>query len=271
MKAATMEWRSWLWQCTRLGKGLAGLEPGLRLFVDSGGFGTLPEVCCRAAFWGMSRASIVEFAKELHISIESGSDLFAVLWKVTQGVLGISDEDTLELVHKRVARDSNETPLTDALMELDEAVSVLDKHDMDMVKERQKQLVTEKAARQAFKNSYCEKASVVKGGGKSRSSRSAGSLPQPLTLPHHCEQREARSFIPPGTSIWRDCARGGWCAHHNDYRRISEGFTKHGGSMLALRHCLRRLWGQYLEARGEPLANCPVSGLFDGDTSPGED
>ncbi len=83
-------------------------------------------------------------------------------------------------------------------------------------------------------------------------------------LGHHMTQKDAKTFIPPGSSVWQDRARGGWCGHVEPYRRASMTFDKFGGdSDAALKALLQALWFQYAELEAKPVVDvCIVADLF---------
>lgn len=261
-RVATLEFKSWLRQCSRVPNLAGTLGPGVRMFVDAGGFGTLAETGCKAAFWDMSRTSILSYAKELGVALESGGDLFDTFWCVVQSDLKLTDDQVLQYVAKRVARGNSQEPIADALLQVDEAVQVLDRHDQDKMEQRQKQCMSEVAARNSFTVAYAKKAVSLSAqrGKKARGSASGEQRTQ--VLPHHIDQKTARGLIPPKTCIWRDTSRGGWCGHCPPNVRAGESFAKHGGSEAALLAVLGRLWLQALEIQGKDVSHCPIQGLF---------
>ena len=86
---------------------------------------------------------------------------------------------------------------------------------------------------------------------------------------HHMDQTDAKKSIPKGAFVWRDNKRKAWCAHYpiSKNRRISEAFSKYGGSsQIAWESCLRQLWQQYIDFNGLTSVACPFKGLVaDGD------
>ena len=78
-------------------------------------------------------------------------------------------------------------------------------------------------------------------------------------------QADAKQYLPPRASIWRDNNRGAWSVHLAPHRRHSESFKNHGAdSTEAMKSALRFVWRQWLNDHCLPLEHCPVSDLFPG-------
>ena len=259
-KASSIAWKSWAWQLHELKKRTQDLSPAIRPCLE-GHFGdSLAQVARRAAWWSMPKTSIESFAAELGIDLPCKSSLFEVLWHTIKGLLKTPDEETLAIVHKRLSSQYDDMELTDALLQIDEAVEVMDKHDHDKVQEAKHQAENKLVQRKEFQCSFDKKAHSLF---DKKDSKSFAKLPKKV-LPHHLDQKVAAKFMPPGASLWRDKKRGGWCSHLPPNKRISESFTKHGDSDLALRALLKRSWTQYARGRGRaPGKLCPIVGLFD--------
>eukprot|EP00969_Alexandrium_andersonii_P046601 2044377-Alexandrium_andersonii.AAC.1 len=50
-------------------------------------------------------------------------------------VLGTTDEETLKLVQKRLDKQRDDMEMTDALLQVDDAIQVIDKYDHDKLRE----------------------------------------------------------------------------------------------------------------------------------------
>ena len=76
-------------------------------------------------------------------------------------------------------------------------------------------------------------------------------------------QAEAKKFLPPDCSIWRDNLRGAWMVHQKGHRRHTESFKNHAGdSSGAMRAAVRWVWKQYLEDNCLPEADCPLKDIL---------
>lgn len=258
-KVASVKGRSPLWQVRR--PAAPKLSHSIRL-CEEGLEDTLERVAPRAGWWSLPRTTLCDFAKELGIVVDSGIPLFDVLWALVEGCLGTSAAETLAIYHRKLARGNTSEEITSALLQVDEAIQVMDKHDFDRVTEAKKKATAAVASHADFKASFSANASSVcaaKGAGKQKKA-----VVKKVVLPHHSTQGDAKRFIPPTTSIWRDCARGGWRAHCPPNSRLSESFDKNGGcSDLAFRFILRKFWCHFAEKmRASPAEVCPVDGLF---------
>ena len=76
-------------------------------------------------------------------------------------------------------------------------------------------------------------------------------------------QERAKTFMPPGTSIWRGNKTQCWAAHVKPRKRHSAPWADFGGdSFLAMQAVVRRAWMYWLEDKDLPITDCPVPGLF---------
>ena len=157
---AGFAWKSWAYQCKVLTPNvIRGMQPGVRAFVDSPG--PLLEVATKAAWWDMSRTDICEYAKEFAVELAPGANMCDILWAFCMK-LGFSDEQSLTIVHKRVATDQQQDDVTATLLELDEAVEVLDRQDEHEISTSQKQAQERRVATAALKSEYRARVQLVR-------------------------------------------------------------------------------------------------------------
>lgn len=264
-RAASVQWRSWLWQVRNLPNRANSFKPGIRMFL-SGSEDTIARVACRAAWWNLPRSSLVLFARALGLDVASSATLFDLLWALIESQLQLTPEETLSLCHLRVARENDDEEISSALLQVDEAVAVMDRNDIDRVKQAQKAASTKEENKAAFRRAFMAKAQDIESVrvAKARKRQAPGRAQNRIPIPHHITQAQAKRLLPPHTSLWRDVQRSGWCGHNPPNSRVSEAFDKHGGSSdEALKALLRRLWRQHAESKGkEPEELCIVQGLF---------
>lgn len=263
--AGVFEWKSWLWQCNLMSSSsTADLSPGIRPFLV-GHVGPWVELACRQAFWNLPRSTIYDYARHFKIEAPSGASLFELLWCFIDQVLHLSEEATLEIVHRRVA-SQQQSDASQALLQVDEALEVLEHMDIEVVHQEQERLQRVANENADFAVCYRVKARAVqeKKEASAKRQRKESGLKQ-ITLPHHIEQKDAKKFIPQGgvCSVWRAHTRGEWHGHYKGLPRISESFQKHGSSELAFKALLQRLWGFHLSKNGLDKDRCPIVGLFD--------
>lgn len=275
LRVVCYEWKSWLWQSHCLPReATQNMRPGIRAFVNKFGIQTMQEAGSREAWWGLSRSFLAELAGEFGIVFESGASLADLLWCMIQNSLATSDSETLDILHKRLARDSCNSDHCAALLEIEEAIEVCDHLDSRKVNQAKKEARSSLESRSIFKEAYVRRATQVHATAKAKASSgrrqsaatsrsTASSASSQRAFPaHHCSQQEAKALLPEGASIWRSLVRGEWCGHLPPHRRVTAPFARHVDSQGALAACLRQLWAQHLEKTGAPLTDCPISGLF---------
>lgn len=99
MQAVSFEWRSPLWQYD-LVPGSRSMALSIRAVV-TGSPRSLLEVAASQAFWSLPLSTLSRLASHHKIGIPPGASLFEAAYALTQGVLGSSDMETVEIVHKR--------------------------------------------------------------------------------------------------------------------------------------------------------------------------
>lgn len=115
----------------------------------------------------------------------------------------------------------------------------------------------------SFKEAYTQRArTVVSAGSGGQAKRRRTGEPGKVLPDGDISQCVAKSFLPPGTSIWRDRTRQGWCAHPKGHSRVSALWASCGGEQEALRVVLRQCWALHLESSGLGPDDCPIGGIF---------
>ena len=76
-------------------------------------------------------------------------------------------------------------------------------------------------------------------------------------------QSAAKSYLPPGATIWRSNNRGAWCIHPAGHARSSVPWVEHdGNSKQAMLAAIRICWELYIEDKQLPAGSCPIKGVF---------
>lgn len=114
----------------------------------------------------------------------------------------------------------------------------------------------------AFREAFTERArsaraSLAEGQAKRRRTGARQVLPD-----GDITQAEAKTMLPPNTSIWRDRTRQGWCVHPSGHSRLSSLWASSGGEQQALCSVLRKCWALHVEGEGRGIEECPIEGLF---------
>ena len=182
------------------------------------------------------------------------------LQTVVQGITNLAEDDVMDVLALRLGIDDSSSSFVESLLEVDEAVDLLEKGDVDLLRAEQKGACTRLEGREVFAKEYKEAKQAQraqKASGYRRSKKPARS-DVPFTILHS----EAREFLPPKSSIWRGLTRNSWHGHREGRKRVSASWALWGESG-AMRQVLKLLWGQHLEMEGMEVEDCPFTGLFD--------
>jgi hypothetical protein len=257
-KACSVQAHSWAWQFRKIPAFRKGRAPAIRIFRD-GIVESVMGVACRNAFWLLPRSVIVEYATYFKIAVPAGSSLFEVLCCVIGSYLDLNEVEALRYVHMRMVSLARSTRFSTELLEIDEALEVLDHNDIHAVTERQKTALETLASKNAFINEYVLAKSKHAGGEPPPSVGKKWPAAVPLVFP----QADVKKYAPPGASVWRGNIRAEWCGHAKPCSRILEKLSNHGNDERAtILAMLRRLWVEYNRKEGKPLNSCPIEHLF---------
>lgn len=170
----------------------------------------------------------------------------------------------MESLANRLTTTDTDLQHAATLAEVDEGIEVLEERDHKEVKNVLREHENETTERMNFSRAYQAKrvsirtaAASTQRSGKQRKGQQSNSELSRRPLPNTISQQEAKSFIPPGSSVWRSNTRYSWNAHVPPRARISEAWAKHGGDQQALKCLLRRMWRQHCELQGLPESQCP--------------
>lgn len=244
-------------------------------------FKPLIKVAAEQGFWNMDLSSLTRLTK--HFALDHGptSTVFDLCWGLVRHVTGCEASVAVDLLKTRcVEQDASDECNTDFLLDLDDGLDALDESDKkELVDERSRRARRTQQAKQ-FATTWRAKNQEVrptpppaqakaKAKSKGRGKGKKGTEPaQPTTgryPPFPAEmisQPLAASMAPPGGSIWRNLAGGGWQCQYPPYRRRGYSWAREGYTMAA-RRCLEYMWELYLGERGQTCSDCPVDGLFD--------
>jgi len=91
----------------------------------------------------------------------------------------------------------------------------------------------------------------------------AASAKPPAKGSNDIPQSQARTFMPPKTSVWRGNNRGLWACHVKGHRRFSEPWSMHGGdSFLAMIAVAQKAWRLFCRDEQLDTSVCPIADLF---------
>jgi len=248
--------------------------------IAIGELAALVQIAARQACWHLGASTLYMLAKASDIEMPAGMSLFDAVCQLVQQVLGASDVETLEVVAARLAASNEEW--SNELLELDEAIDLLDHDDKADCKqqqatvkatcERSRQLEAAWAARRAAHAKAAAAAAgprkEAKARGKKGAAKAAACAPVPPALaprdvpPGALDQAQLRGLTPPGGFIWRNGENFGFSAHYKPWPRVSFSCNAYDPRQAAIL-CLRHLWERWCAAEGKSLSEAPARGLFE--------
>eukprot|EP00969_Alexandrium_andersonii_P313819 13864621-Alexandrium_andersonii.AAC.1 len=77
-------------------------------------------------------------------------------------ILGCAELQALSCIHHRAAKDANDCEHSEAVMEIDEAIDVMDPMDHERVQEAKREAQNRKDHKDSFKKEYMQKAAAVR-------------------------------------------------------------------------------------------------------------
>eukprot|EP00969_Alexandrium_andersonii_P359052 15452336-Alexandrium_andersonii.AAC.1 len=122
----------------------------------------LVEVATKAAWWQLPRTTVYNFAMRFGLRPSAGSSLFDLLWRFAASVLRLPEEQALEIAHRRVASAADRSEACSALLEVQDAASVLDTQDCEALSTARKQARDHAQDSAGFRSEYMEMARKVK-------------------------------------------------------------------------------------------------------------
>ena len=250
--------RSWLWQTQNMPGTTKDVTPGTRLVV-SGPEGPIIEVAAREAFWSLgmsflgSLAAVPGLGLQASASSSSGS-LLAVLMGLVMQNLQIGEEEALKICAKRFANNDIDMSYADGLLNMDDALQLLDKSDQERIQQEQQHVRSEQTSLDNFTKEYTEKKRSI--GGSAAKRPRTGPKAGKVLVPACIRQADAKKFIPPGTSIWVGNTSQSWNGHCPPRRRIYAPWKNYDeGEAGAVKNVIYRLWQQYSALNGLDMPN----------------
>ena len=212
-------------------------------------------LAAKAAFWQMSRGEIIRFAALKGVHVEGGSSLFTTVLQAVMGVLKCPQERALEITSTRMATEKNSEWCAEQLLNMDEAVELIDHNDKEVYKQANKSAEEKQESMKVF----CEEFQLMKQEQISKNAKGKRRKGDPSRspIPHIMGQEEATLYVPPSVSIWQCNVRREWWGHGVPYKRVVSCWSTAEGESEAIKICLKRLWMQWLEREGRTREDCP--------------
>lgn len=263
--AARCEWRPWSWQCAEFPRASSELRPALRLFLTSPEE-PLVRVAARSAWWSLDLSILRTIAADQGFGLGPGLDLFETCLAMVRLALGINDEAALAILSQRMAQPSEPTELVQELLQIDEAVQVLDRNDVQSLRREQQSARDAEVQRRSFADQFRAKRAEVKAAANPSRKRKASAKADPARprrLPAQLSelaQSEYKRYLPEGAFLWKSNFNGSWNARLPPFGQVSRSWSKHG-EFEALRLVLAGVWYQWCDVNGIEHSACPMEGL----------
>ena len=251
--ACPIVFRSWGWQLKNRPTG-ALPKPAVRIFARAVGDSDLFDMACHAAFWNLSTSSILSLANFAGEVVDSAWSSFDLMFHLVKRRLKLSDDQTLEILAKRLHFNHLRDSFVSTLMEIDEAIDCFDKDDFQKVKEEQKVAQAHVRDREALARDFMSKREEVRGGKAPKGKAKVKATKWPSTV----SQEWAKTLIPEGSWIWRGLAHRSWNGHHPPAPRCSASWDECAlGEMGSMRVVVSKLWQTHLDHWGLPKEYAP--------------
>jgi hypothetical protein len=271
IEAITYTWKAPHWQRAAFPASCA-LPLALRAVSVAGRAPeTLIQCAARQAFWSIEKTTLLKLGSFLGYVISHSASLFDIVFAMVHLSLpALSDELVLKITCSRVAAYARTGQWSEELMQVDEAVEVLDPSDEKVLRNQQKDAVSSMEECKTFKQDFKLKAKHVheaaaKAVPKKKGKPKAVAAKYPARLPkfpeHSITVEMARSCVPEGGFLWADVQFGSWQGHFPPHPRKGRAWRKYG-EKEALRLVLEDLWGHYLVQHGLDPCACPIKGIF---------
>ena len=230
-------------------------------------------LAARHAVWKVEKTQLVALAKLQKVSLPRAATLLEVVVALIRTILpGSTEEDHVRFAKFRVAHAEQIDTWHDEIAVCDEAISVLEPSDAQAAKTEKKQANVEKHNHKEFHKEFTWASRKVS---DDRATFNQRTYKQKIDefmkkykkhvpdLPaSDIPVQQARSMIPPGSSLWQDDKYRSWQGHYPPYPRRGRSWRTWGEG-VALKFVLRYIWCKYLTDEGWDLNMCPVAGIFE--------
>ena len=171
-----------------------------------------------------------------------------------------------DYIFSRLITMDNASKFDDSIWEIDAAMELFVKHDHDRVRQEIDDAQSMQEQRAEFLSDYKEARREAAKPKKARIGHGAagggGGEPRRFEVESTIPQSLAKTFLPPGATIWRGVVKSTWHCHFHPCSRVSESWLR-GGERIALKRILKRVWFQYADYYGLDVEDvCNVAGLF---------
>ena len=264
---------SWQWRSPE-GQRRAGIEPGWLLgkkgllAVQSSEQDGVMRTAARKAWYDLDAAYIQKVcgATGYALGLPAAASLFEVILAATKRVLAVDDDEALEICWTRIVRIRARRTHSKQLLQVDEAMDVIEPNDAKDIKQQQEKSEKQKIDTKLFSQEYRLKRRAVPnkrlGGTKANPK---GKVKCHSKLPANFSEllhKDVRPFSPPDANVWKSNSTGAWIGRLHPAGCTSRSWDKYT-DVGALRLVLVSLWQQWCDRSGLQYSECPLQGLLD--------
>ena len=129
-----------------------------RAYPATSDWETLPKAAAREAFWDLPVSSCASMAALCGIEIDSDLAPFDVVWTLVTTLLGVSDEEALRIMQKRMAKlDTHESEASDVILSMDQEIGHLGPYEQKEMGAAKTSHNISQAAFKSFDEAWVEK------------------------------------------------------------------------------------------------------------------
>lgn len=268
--ALVYRWTSPTWQFANLPNARGALQPAVRAVVTSDEE-PLAKAACRQGFWKLDATFLRSLGQLQGVPFAGKATILEMLVSLIKHNLQVDDFQALGFVKHRVANQDAGMQFLQEVAELDEAMEVVDRHDVQAIEAHRKtarKSVDEHKSFVAEFGDRVRKAAPPQPKAKNKSRQRAGvgrgnadAKPDRIPLDIAIPQAEAKLYIPDGSHIWVDKFGGSWQGHLAPFPQVGRSFARHTEDG-ALRLVIAYLWEKFCLSEGIPKERCPMQGVF---------
>lgn len=169
-----------------------------------------------------------------------GATVFELLHGLVSKILGVSDEEVLDILKHRLASMRNAGKFSEVLLQIEEAVGCLDENDRQVAAEAEE--VRVKCVKEYGQKREAVRKAGSGGSRKKKTQKSMASLlgysgPAVMPPPSTIDHASTKKYLPPQALIWRSNGSGTWSMKLEPFAQVSRSWAKYG-EHEALRLCV---------------------------------
>lgn len=157
-EACSFDRKSWLFRAFSHPLASAKMPVGLR-FLCTYGPEPVVKIAARQAFWNLGMVWLSHLAHRLGLAVagsSSSGSLSNLLFALVQHILKVDDAVTMTICCKRLGINDVDLPCAEGVLQLDEAIEILEKPDHQAVQAENTHLATQHDTRKIFTREYQE-------------------------------------------------------------------------------------------------------------------